>query len=161
MELLQQARALYEKGDMHDALEVAQVACERKPKDAEAWWLLACISRYTGMPAASDAAFKRAAELSRKRPAPKRVTAERFRAMLDGALEKLSIDGRRRLAGTDFRVEPLPSMEAIRAGTSPEAQSERRRQPQDALTLFQVNLENRAGTEAELAKLVGRVLSRA
>jgi hypothetical protein len=161
MELLQQARALYEKGEMHDALEVAQVACERKPKDAEAWWLLACISRYTGMPAASDAAFKRAAELSRKRPAPIRVSGERLREILDQALEGLSCDARRRLAGTDLRVEPLPALEAIRAGTSPEAQSARQRRPQDVLTLFQVNLENRAGSEAELAKLVGRVLSRA
>jgi len=146
---------------MHDALEVAQVACERKPKDAEAWWLLACISRYTGMPAASDAAFKRAAGLSRKRPVPSRVTAQRFRAILDAAVEKLSGDARRRLAETEFRVEPLPSLGVIRDGLSPEAQSERRRGAQDVLTLFQVNLENRAGSEAELAKLVGRVLSRA
>jgi hypothetical protein len=161
MELLQKARALYEKGQMHDALEVAQVACERKPKDAEAWWLLACISRYTGMPAASDDAFRRASELSRKRPAPYRVSAESFRAILERAREKLSIDAGRRLAGAEFRVEPLPSLEAIRAGTSPEAQVARRRKPQDVLTLFQVNLENRAGDEAELAKLVGRVLARA
>ena len=161
MELLQQARALYEKGEMHDALEVAQVACERKPKDAEAWWLLGCISRYTGMPAASDAAFERAAALSRKRPAPSRVSAKRFREILEGALEKLSGDARRRLAETEFQVEPLPSPEAIRDGLSPEAQSERRRGPRDVLTLFQVNLENRAGGEAELGKLVGRVLSRA
>ena len=40
MELLQKARSLYESGEMHDALEVAQAACEHKPKDAEAWWLL-------------------------------------------------------------------------------------------------------------------------
>jgi len=50
---------------MHDALEVAQAACERQPKDAEAWWLLGCVSRYTAMPAASDDAFRRASRLSR------------------------------------------------------------------------------------------------
>jgi hypothetical protein len=161
MELLQKARALYEKGEMHDALEVAQVACERKPKDAEAWWLLGCISRYTGMPAASDDAFRRASELSRKRPAPHRVSPESFRGIVERAREKLSIDAGRRLAGAEFRVEPLPSLEAIRAGTSPEAPVARRRKPQDVLTLFQVNLENRAGDEAELAKQVGRVLARA
>ena len=162
MDLLQEARALYEKGEMHDALEVAQVACERKPKDAEAWWLLGCISRYTGMPAASDAAFKRAAELSRKRPAPQRVSTERFREILEAEREKLSGDARRRLAATELRVEPLPSLEQVKSGAvQPEAPSERKRKPQDVLTLFQVNLENRAGSEGELAKLVGRVLTRA
>jgi hypothetical protein len=161
MELLQKARALYEKGEMHDALEVAQVACERKPKDAEAWWLLGCISRYTDMPAASDAAFRRAADLSRKRPAPARVDGSRFKAILDEAAGALSRDAQRRLAGTELKVEPLPSLEAIRAGTSPEAPSQRRRQPQDVLTVYQVNLENRSGTEADLAKQVARVLARA
>ena len=162
MELLQQARALYEKGEMHDALEVAQVACERKPKDAEAWWLLGCISRYTDMPAASDAAFRRAAELSRRRPPPHRLSSEEFRELLLKARGSLSRDAQRRLAGTEFRVEPLPGLEQIRAGAiSPEAPSERKRKPQDVLTLFQVNLENRAGSEADLAKLLARVLARA
>jgi hypothetical protein len=161
MELLQKARALYEKGDMHDALEVAQVACERKPKDAEGWWLLGCISRYTGMPAASDAAFKRAGELSRQRPAPVRVPPASFRAMVDKSLAELSPDARRRLGRTEVRVEPLPGLETIRAGVSPDAPTSRQRKPEDVLTLFQVNLENRAGSEAQLAKLVARTLARA
>lgn len=161
MELLQQARALYERGDMHDALEAAQAACERKPKDAEAWWLLGCISRYTGMPAASDAAFKRAAELSRKRPAPERVSAERFLEILDGARRALSGDAQRRLAGTELRVEPLPALDLVRSGVSPDATTARRRQPEDVLILFQGNLENRAGSEARLVGLVAKTLARA
>jgi hypothetical protein len=161
MELLQKARALYEKGDMHDALEVAQVACERKPKDAEGWWLLGCISRYTGMPAASDAAFTRAGELSRQRPAPARVAPTSFRTMVDKGLAELSPDARRRLGRTEVRVEPLPGLEAIRAGVSPDAPTSRQRKPEDVLTLFQVNLENRAGSEAQLAKLIARTLARA
>jgi len=146
---------------MHDALEAAQAACERKPKDAEAWWLLGCISRYTGMPGASDAAFRRAADLSRKRPAPVRVKPDQLQAALDQALANLSRDARVRLASTRVRVEPLPSLDAVRAGTSPDATSHRLRKPEDVLTLFQVNLENRAGGEVELAKLVARVLARA
>jgi tetratricopeptide (TPR) repeat protein len=161
MELLQQARSLYEKGEMHDALEVAQVACERKPKDAEAWWLLGCISRYTGMPAASDAAFKRAAELSPKRPAPARVSTASFRAMIDRALAELSPDARRRLARTRVEVEPLPGLDLVRAGVSPDAPTDRQRQPVDVLILFQVNLENRAGSEARLASLIAKTLARA
>jgi len=146
---------------MHDALEVAQVACERKPKDAEAWWLLGCISRYTGMPAASDAAFKRAAELSPKRPAPTRVASTSFRAMVDQCLAELSPDARRRLGRTRVEVEPLPSLDLVRAGGSPDALTSRRRLPEDVLTLFQVNLENRAGSEARLARLIAKTLARA
>ena len=161
MELLQEARALYQAGEMHDALEVAQAACERKPKDAEAWWLLGCINRYTGLPGASDDAFRRAAQLSKKRPAPVRVTGKRFRELLDRAREGLSKDSDLRLKATRLKVEPLPTLEAVKAGVSPDAPTLRKRQPEDLLVLFQVNLENRCGSETELSRLLGRTLTRA
>ena len=146
---------------MHDALEAAQAACERQPKDAEAWWLLGCISRYTDLPAASDDAFRRASELSRKRPAPVRIAPGRFRSLVEAAMARLSKDARRRLELAQIRVEQLPALDAIRAGVSPDAPSARQRQPEDVLTLFQVNLENRSGSEADLVRLVGRTLARA
>lgn len=146
---------------MHDALEVAQAACERKPKDAEAWWLLGCISRYTAMPAASDDAFRRAGGLSRKRPVPVRMDPAGFRAVVDRAVAELSTDARRRLQRTSIRIEQLPPLEAVRSGASPDLPSSRERKPADVLTLFQANLENRCGNEAELARLVGRTLARA
>ena len=146
---------------MHDALEVAQAACERQPKDAEAWWLLGCISRYTTMPAASDDAFRRASQLSRKRAAPVRIAPGRFRTLVEAATEHLSRDAHRRLEQAQIRVEQLPTLEAVRAGLSPDAASARQRQPEDVLVLFQVNLENRSGSEADLVRLVGRTLSRA
>jgi hypothetical protein len=146
---------------MHDALEVAQAACERQPKDAEAWWLLGCVSRYTAMPAASDDAFRRASELSRKRPAPVRIDPGRFRSLVEAAVGQLSKDARRRLEMAQIRVERLPALHAVRAGISPDAPSLRQRQPEDVLTLFQVNLENRSGSETDLARLVGRTLARA
>jgi len=146
---------------MHDALEVAQAACERQPKDAEAWWLLGCISRYTAMPAASDDAFRRASQLSRKRPAPARVDPKHFRVLVDSAVGHLSKDARRRLERAQIKVDQLPALDAVRAGLSPDAASARQRQPEDVLTLFQVNLENRSGTEADLVRLVGRTLARA
>jgi hypothetical protein len=146
---------------MHDALEAAQAACERQPKDAEAWWLLGCVSRYTALPAASDDAFRRASELSRKRPAPVRIAPGRFRSLVEAAMARLSKDARRRLELAQIRVEQLPALDAIRAGVSPDAPSARQRQPEDVLTLFQVNLENRSGSEADLVRLVGRTLARA
>ena len=146
---------------MHDALEVAQAVCERKPKDAEAWWLLGCISRYTAMPAASDDAFRRAGGLSRKRPVPVRMDPAGFRAVVDRAVGELSTDARRRLERTSIRIEQLVPLEAVRSGASPDLPSSRERLPADVLTLFQVNLENRCGNEAELARLVGRTLARA
>ena len=146
---------------MHDALEVAQAACERQPKDAEAWWLLGFVSRYTAMPAASDDAFRRASRLSRKRPAPVRIEPGRFRSLVEAAVGQLSKDARRRLEMAQIRVEQLPALDAVRAGTSPDAPTTRQRQPEDVLTLFQVNLENRSGSETDLVRLVGRTLARA
>jgi hypothetical protein len=146
---------------MHDALEVAQAACERQPKDAEAWWLLGCISRYTALPAASDDAFRRASQLSRKRPAPVRIDPLHFRSLVEAAVGDISKDARRRLELTQIKVEPLPTLDAVRAGVSPDTPSARQRQPEDVLTLFQVNLENRSGSEADLVRLLGRTLARA
>jgi len=161
VDVLQRARELYAAGRMHDALEAAQSACERQPKDAAAWWLLACISRYTGLPAASDAAFRRAAGLARERALPHRVSPDSFQGLVDGALAKLSPDARRRLGRTSIRVEALPSPELVAGGTDPDALLLRSRSPEDVLTLYQVNHENRAGSERALRALVLRTLSRA
>ena len=146
---------------MHDALEAAQIACEKQPKDAEAWWLLGCISRYTQMPAASDSAFQRAAQLSRKKPLPHRVSQSEFESMVERALAQLSPDARRRLKEATVEVQPMPAIDAIRGGLAPEALSSRSREGADRLTIYQINHENRAGSESELSGLVARTLSRA
>jgi len=161
MDLLREARSLYAGGRMHDALEAAQAAADRHPKDAEAWWLLALVSRHTGMPGASDDAFRRAAALAKRRAVPVRVARVRFEAMLAEARNALSPDARRRLAGAAIRVQPLPRGEQVKNGVDPDAVSHRVRTPDDVLTLFQVNLENLAGSEAALQALVTRTLSRA
>ncbi len=162
MDRLQAARALYLKGEMHDALEAAQSACDQHPRDAEAWRLLACISRYTGMPGASDLAFRRAAELSRRLRVPHRVSQEEFEAMVGEGITNLSPDGHRRLGSAQVRVQAVPELDAIRAGeVEPDALAQRRRRPEDVLILFQVNHENRSGSEADLRKNVTRALNRA
>ena len=161
MDLLQKARALYLAGETHQALEVAQKAAENHARDAEAWWLLACISRHADLPGASDAAFKRAAALSKQRPEPVRVAPAKFKSLCDEALVALSADAKRRLGKARVNIEPLPAPPAIRAGTSPDALTTRSREPADELTLYQANFENRCGSEAELHKLVARTLARA
>ena len=152
---------MYLAGETHQALEVAQKAAENHARDAEAWWLLACISRHADLPGASDSAFKRAAALSRQRPEPVRVRPEEFRAICDEALAGLSADAKRRLGKARMRIEPLPAPEAIRSGTSPDALTTRHREPEDELTLYQANFENRCGSEKDLRKLVARTLARA
>lgn len=161
MELLQRAHELYTTGNMHDALEAAQAACDRAPKNAEAWSLLGRVSRFTGLPAASDDAFRRAALLAKGHVQPHRVTSQRFQELVGQAVRKLSPDARRRLKDAAIRTQTLPSMERIRDGVDPDALSDRQRQPQDVLTLFQVNHENQASSESALATLVTRTLSRA
>lgn len=146
---------------MRDALEVAQAACERAPKDAEAWWLLGCIARHSGLPQASDQAFARAAGLSRRKAMPHRVSEAGFRAILEAAQQELSPDARRRLAATQVVVAPLPAESEVRQGLKPDALTQRQRRPSDVLTIYQVNLENRSGSEADLRALVGKTLARA
>jgi Tetratricopeptide repeat len=160
MDLLQHARDLFVAGRMHDALEAAQAACDRAPKDPEAWWLLGRISRHTGMPAASDEAFRRAARLSGHLAVPHRVSSERFRALLEEAMASLPEAARRRLEPTAIRAQPMPTAGQVRAGVDPDALALRDRGPEDVLVLFQVNHENRSGSEDALRALLTRTLSR-
>jgi hypothetical protein len=146
---------------MHDALEAAQAACDRAPKDPEAWRLLARVSRHVGLTAASDDAFRRAAALTRGRPMPFRVSADRFQQLLAESLEGLSPEARRRLASMTVRIQPMPTVDEVRSGVDPDALSARRRQGQDVLTVYQVNHENRSATERALKTLIGRSLGRA
>jgi len=161
MDVLQHARKLYEGGDIHDSLEAAQAACERAPRDAEAWWLLACVSRHAGLPHASDQAFRRAADLSRRKPLPLRVSAADFEAIVETARRGLSPDARRRLAGTQLRLSELPSALDVRAGIKPDVVAHRTRHPADVLKLYQVDLENRSGSATALRAAVVKALSKA
>jgi hypothetical protein len=161
LELLQRARELYQSGRIHDALEAAQAAADRQSKDAEAWWLLGCISRFERMPAASDTAFRRAAALSRAHPMPHRVERAHFEELARAELEGLSPDARRRLGSTRLEVQELPGLADVKRGTSPDALTGRKRGSDDVLILYQVNHENRTGSEAGLRRLIGRSLGRA
>lgn len=162
MDAFQAARAAYRAGRIYDALEAAQVACERRPKDPEAWRLLGTVSRHAGLPAAGDDAFQRAATLSpRRHRVPVRVSRERFEALVAEAKSKLSKDARRRLDGVEIRVQDLPDQDSIEQGAAPNALSWRRREPPGELILYQGNHENRATEEVELARLLARTLARA
>lgn len=143
MDLIQRARELYVAGRMHDALEVAQAACDRAPKDAEAWSLLGRISRHTGLPSASDEAFRRASQLDSRHALPHRVTAERFRALVHDAGAPATV-----------RVQPMPTAVQVRGGVDPDALSRRDPGAPEALVLFQVNHENRSASEEALETLI-------
>jgi hypothetical protein len=161
MDLLQHARQLFATGRMHDALEAAQAACDRAPKDAQAWWLLARIGRHTDMPVASDRAFQRAAQLDAGITLPHRVSPERFQALIDEAVATLGPDSRRRLEQTAIRFQAIPAADQVRGGVDPDALTMRERTAHDLLVLFQVNHENGSATEDALRALVSRSLSRA
>jgi hypothetical protein len=149
MDLIQHARELYATGRMHDALEAAQAACDRSPKDSEAWSLLGRISRHTGLPAASDEAFRRARQLDGSQVLPYRVGAERFRELVAAA-------GGDRAA---VRVLPMPTADQVRGGVDPDALAHREGAAPHALILFQVNHENRSAGEDELRALVARSIA--
>lgn len=159
MDLLQHARQLYAAGRMHDALEAAQAACDRSPKDAKAWCLLARISRYVGMPAASDDAFRRAASLDDRCPRPYRVSLARFQELVDEVGAALAAAGQGGLATTVVQVRPVPQADQVGAGVDPDALSLRDESQPDVLVLFQVNHENTCADEDALRELLGRSLS--
>jgi hypothetical protein len=149
MDLIQHARELYATGRMHDALEAAQAACDRAPKDSEAWSLLGRISRHTGLPAASDEAFRRACQLDSRNALPHRVSADRFRALVHEAAGPQAA----------VRVQPMPTAAQVRAGLDPDALAHRDPAARDVLVLFQVNHENRSASEDELRAVIGRSLA--
>src|SRR5262245_28230492 len=157
MDLLQHARELYAAGRMHDALEAAQAACDRAPKDPEAWLLLGRVSRHTGLPVASDEAFRRAAALSARPALPHRVSPQRFRALIDEVAATVPAEGRRGPAPAEISARPLPTAEQVRAGLDPDALTLRGGQDA-ALVLFQVNYENRCSSEEALRELLRRSL---
>lgn len=159
-DVLQHARELYAAGDIRRALEAAQVAAERAPRSPVAWRLLGQVSRHAGMPRASDDAFRRAAELSRRHQVPVRLSPGEFKRLVDGVVSSLSPDARRRLSGLEIRFADLPTEAEIRSGVRPDAPSHRWRRPEDVLKLYQANLENRAADEPALRGLVERSLSR-
>lgn len=144
MERLDRVRQLYTGGRMYDALEAAQAICERYPKDADAWWILGCICRHTGMPAASDDAFRRAVAAGTERGLPFRVSSERFMARVHQIRQE--IPGREEVV-----AEPMPTSHQIAAGVSPDA---RWVIDGSRLLVFQVNHENQSGSEAELDQAV-------
>jgi hypothetical protein len=159
MNLFERACQLYVKGHLRDALEAAQLACERQPKDAAAWWLLGQVSRHNGMPNASDEAFRRAAVLSPECRPPLRVTEQRFAELLEAARSRLAESAQRRLAGTVIRVRPLPDEKLIESGVAPDSPSHRARDHGEVLTLYQANLENRSESEEALLQHLADVLN--
>lgn len=158
MDLLKRARDLYLAGRMHDAHEAAQAACDRAPKDPEAWWMLGRVSRHTGLLAASDVAFLKASELDSRFQLPYRVSAERFAAIVAQMRSGLAEETRPRLGATVIRVLALPAAEEVRQGMDPDALSRIDHGAQTVLVLFQVNHENQSASEAALLTLVGRSL---
>lgn len=86
MDSLKRSRELYRTGQLETALIAVREACAQDPDNAEAWWLLGCVARHAGLIGVSDDGFRRASELLPvQMPAPHRVTAEHFRALVEEA----------------------------------------------------------------------------
>lgn len=156
MGALQRAAELYAAGRVHDALEVAQVACEVRPKDADSWWLLGQVTRHAGLTQASDDAFRRAAELSPDRPLPARVGEAQFRALVEEARAVLAREGLTGLDEVRIEVRPLPAEELVQSGVAPDALVHV--SAPGHVVVFQANLENGSRSPEELVERVRGVL---
>lgn len=132
---------------MYDALEAAQAACERSPKDPQAWRFLARVARHCNLPAAGADAHQRAAKLDPTLRPPFRLSPVQFRLLLAEIAPE-----------EEIQVRPLPSPGQIRAGLLPDA--EVARDPGSGrVTLFQDNLEEGSFSLAELLEHVARNLT--
>ncbi len=136
---------LYRQGRLYEALESAQVACERSPKNPDAWRLLARLSRHAGLTAASDEAFRRAAALDPGRRLPYRVSPERFQELVADAVAAVPT-----MTGP-IRVRPLPDLEQVQRGLDPGSLWW---ENGGTAVLFQVNHENLSASEAELRERI-------
>jgi tetratricopeptide (TPR) repeat protein len=145
MDPLQRAVQLYREGQLYEALESAQVACERAPKDPEAWGLLARLSRHAGLTAASDDAFRRAAALDPHHRLPCRVSPERFQELVAEVAAAMATDT------GPIRIRPLPDLEEVRRGLDPGSLW---LEDGGTAVLFQVNHENLSASEAELRERI-------
>jgi hypothetical protein len=156
MGALQRAAELYAEGRVHDALKVAQVACDVRPKDADSWWLLGQVTRHAGLTQASDDAFRRASELSPDRLLPARVSEGQFRQLVDETRAELAREGVPGIAGARIDVRPLPAEELVQSGVPPDALWHG--SGPGHLVLFQANLENGSASAEALRERLGEVL---
>ena len=159
MGALQRAAELYAEGRVHDALKVAQVACEVRPKDAESWWLLGQVTRHAGLTQASDDAFRRASELSPDRPLPARVSQAQFRELVESTRGELVREGVPGLAEVRIEVRPLPAEELVQSGVAPDALVHV--SGPGHIVLFQANLENGSRSAEALGERIAAVLRQA
>jgi hypothetical protein len=191
---LERARQLYEDGQLDTALIAIREICAHEPTNAEAWWMLGCISRHAGMIGISDDSFRRAAQLLPiQRPVPHRVSAQHFQELVDDAKRVINesaatgpgpvVDAVRNLPQTFAQalpdsaasrrwgvfvpglsegvrlvtqVKPLPSREAVTGGLSPDARWSYSNEV--SILLYQINHENRAGSDRDLVHLLVRSL---
>lgn len=170
MQEVERARKLYRAGRFDEAAAVLEERCRRRPDDADAWWMLGCVARHRGLRAASDTAFRRAADLlPRQMPLPHRVTVRTFEALVGQAKE--DIRRRARLsqerfgvvvdtgaADLDVVVQQLPAPPRVRAGLPPDARWSR---DGDRVLVYQANHENLAGSDQQLLTLLTATLQAA
>jgi len=111
MDNFTRSRDLYQTGNLDVALVAIRELCARDPDNAEAWWLLGCVTRHLGLISVSDDGFRRAALLLPKQmPIPHRVTPEHFRTLLAEARRILAESGGSTARGPEMTAQELQAL---------------------------------------------------
>ena len=92
---------------------------------------------------------------------PHRVSADRFRTLIEECRRSLPPEALDRLRPTAVRAQAMPTTDQVRTGVDPDELTLHDRAPLDVLVIFQVNHENRCGSEDALRELLTRSLTRA
>ena len=157
------ARLAYRSADMAGAADAARRALDHG-EDASTWNLLGRIRVWMKQNDAA-AAFRRAAALD---PAafvvPYRVSHQRFVRLADRALAAVPDAFQAQMSNTMIVVDDLPDLEAVQRGEDPdllglyEGATVLERGLPERIVLYQRNIENVAGTEAELIKEIDETM---
>ncbi len=108
-------RNLYQTGQLETAHIAVRELCADDPLNADAWWLLGCITRHLGLVGLSDDGFRRAAELlPTQMPMPYRVSAEHFVELVLEAKRVLAESGTDSIQGDEIGPAEPPDLERVK-----------------------------------------------
>lgn len=116
MDTIARIRNLYQAGQLETAQIAVRELCAEDSLNADAWWLLGCITRHLGLVGLSDDGFRRAAELlPTQMPMPYRISAEHFRELVLEAKRVLAESGTASITGDKAGPQEPPDLQSAKA----------------------------------------------
>jgi tetratricopeptide (TPR) repeat protein len=162
-------RAYFEVGDLEKASPLVELAAERDPQNAEAWYYLGLLRDERGDARAATEAFLKARELDLALPpAPWAPSREDFAAAARRVIDQLDAVLGGYVRRADIFVTDVPGVELVADGVDPRAQilfdgvspPEQPSMPCARIFFYQRNIERLAGSAELLEEEIRAALER-